>query len=289
MTEVGDHIIESYIAISTPPLSREEEIEAFKLLRQGDTSQEERILRANVRFAISIMRTFQSSLPLCAGVTIDDMASEAISGMLDAMRRFDEDRGFKFISYAVWWVRQRLQSMIYAGSLVRIPTNQYANKTRVDKAIRTMRQTLDYEPSFSQMIEMLELPAESVDELLRARACFNLTSLDGTPRESGTDGGPYKSSNHDIIEDQSIPWRTWCEDDSANRLIAEAIELTLDAREARIIRLYYGMNETQSPCTLEKIGQLEGLTRERIRQLKDRSLEKLEIWLSTTHLHDELL
>ncbi len=244
------------------PLSREREVELSERIRNGDQAARDELVHANLRFVIDVAKAYQNR-----GMSLADLISAGNVGLLIAADRFDGSKGYKFISYAVWWIRQSiLQSIAENARTVRLPLNKLSLLKDINRASRRLGQGREEEPDVEEIAAELDVPAEEIlDTMLSARA---VRSLDESFQQD--DDRTLMS----ILPDQGQ------ETPDAEVLRAAATEqiqavlAELDERELRIIRLYFGMDGSE-PLTLEQIGGLMGLTRERVRQLKERALGKL--------------
>ena len=238
------------IAESTP-LSREREVELADKIKNGDMRARDEMIRANLRFVVDVAKKYQNR-----GLSLSDLISAGNLGLITAADRFDGTKGYKFISYAVWWIRQSiLQTLAEHVRTVRLPLNKVSLLKDISKASRKLGQDRATEPAIEEIAAELEVPAEEVLEtILSARA---VCSLD----ESFTD------------DDERSLLNTLA-DDTSETPDAESALSTLEERELRIIRLYFGLDGNEA-LTLEEIGDMMNLTRERIRQLKERALSKL--------------
>lgn len=243
-------------------LSPEEEITLTQLARQGNQEALDRILKSNLRFVVSVAKKYQNH-----GLSLEDLISEGNVGLIKAAKRFDETRGFKFISYAVWWIRQSILQVISQQSrLVRLPLNKVDAVTKMRKIYQELEHEYDREPTTAEVAEAMELTKDEIEETIMAAE--REISVDA-PR-----GKDEESSLLDILPEMNS-------DEPGDELISESLHheveralSTLDDREADIIRLYFGI-DCEQPMTLEQIGQEYDLTRERIRQIKEKALQKL--------------
>ena len=244
------------------PLSREREVELSARIQEGDMQARDELVQANLRFVIDVAKNYQNR-----GLSISDLISAGNVGLLTAAERFDGTKGYKFISYAVWWIKQSiLQTIAEHARTVRLPLNKLSLLKDISKASRRLGQGRESEPEIEEIAAELDVPAEEVLEtMLSARS---VRSLDESFEEDD------ERSLLNILADntQATP------DDnvlhtSARTQLEEVLE-SLDERELRIIRLYFGLDGSEA-LTLEQIGGLMGLTRERVRQLKERALGKL--------------
>ncbi len=249
------------IADSTP-LSREKEVALSTLIHQGDMEARDELVQANLRFVIDVAKKYQNR-----GLSMADLVSAGNVGLMTAAERFDGARGFKFISYAVWWIKQSiLQTIAEHARTVRLPLNKLSLLKDISKVSRRLGQGREVEPDVEEIAQELDLPAQEVlDTMLCARS---VRSLDETFEEDD------ERSLMNILSDerQGPPDAEIME--SSARAHLESILESLDVRELRIIRLYFGLDGAEA-LTLEQIGGLMNLTRERVRQLKERALGKL--------------
>jgi len=246
-------------------LTVEEEIDLAGKIRNGDLIAREKLIKANLRFVISIAKMYQNK-----GLPLGDLINEGNLGLIKAARRFDETRGFKFISYAVWWIRQGITSAIADHQrVVRLPLNRIAELSRLNKAYNDLEQKNETEPTFDQLAESLQVSPNEVSFTLQNAA--RSLSLDA-PFNFNDEN---KNSLLELIADYN-------QDSPDKGLMNESLEkeveislTALDKKEAEIIRLYFGIGNSRG-ATLEEIGEVFNLTRERIRQLKQKALKKLK-------------
>src|SRR5690606_22836081 len=245
-----------------PLLDREEEAELARRIREGDEEALDKLVRSNLRFVVSVAKKYQNQ-----GVALGDLINEGNLGLIRAARKFDETKGIKFISYAVWWIRQAiLQALAEQSRIVRVPLNRAGALHRIGRRSSILLQELGREPTVEEIADELDLSHEEVQRTL-AIAQSHL-SLDA-PITPGEDNRLL-----DYLPDQFSPGpddETY--DRALSTTIAEALG-TLKEREARILRLYFGL-DGQEAMTLEEIGSLLGITRERVRQIKEKALSRL--------------
>ena len=244
------------------PLSREEESALFKQARRGDEEAMQRVVRANLRFVVNVARQYTG-----CGLSLIELIAEGNMGLLEAARRFDETRGFKFITYAVWWIRQAiLQALRRSGGVIRRPATHLNDLQRIAKDAGALTQKLGRDPTVDEIAEKVGLSPERVQNARQVSAP-GLLSLDA-PRFDGS-GEPLGSFF--VAEETDV---------EAEFEAAELIGLVrrslavLDEREYQIVRTYFGLDAAE-PMTLDRIGAMLGLTRERVRQLRDRALDKI--------------
>jgi|TARA_B100000405_G_C16657235_1_gene400698 RNA polymerase primary sigma factor len=249
------------IAESTP-LSREREVELAEQIKNGDDRARDEMIRSNLRFVVDVAKKYQNR-----GLSLSDLISAGNLGLITAADRFDGTKGYKFISYAVWWIRQSiLQTLAEHVRTVRLPLNKVSLLKDISKASRKLGQDREGDPDIEEIAKELDVPAEEVLEtILSARS---VTSLD----ESFTDDDERSLMN--TLPDQSLESPDADILRESARVQLETALNTLDERELRIIRLYFGLDGNEA-LTLEEIGDMMSLTRERIRQLKERALSKL--------------
>ncbi len=249
------------IAESTP-LSREREVELAERIKNGDMRARDEMIRANLRFVVDVAKKYQNR-----GLSLSDLISAGNLGLITAADRFDGTKGYKFISYAVWWIRQSiLQTLAEHVRTVRLPLNKVSLLKDISKASRKLGQDREGDPAIEEIAKELDVPAEEVLEtILSARS---VCSLD----ESFTDDDERSLLN--TLADQSLEAPDADVLRESARVQLENALNTLDERELRIIRLYFGLDGNEA-LTLEEIGDMMNLTRERIRQLKERALSKL--------------
>jgi len=243
-------------------LSPEEEIILARKVRDGDEEALERITKANLRFVVSVAKQYQNQ-----GLTLGDLINEGNLGLIKAANRFDETRGFKFISYAVWWIRQSiLQALAEQSRIVRLPLNRVGTMNKIGKAFSELEQEFEREPSPEEIADQLEISDFEVSDTLQ-RAGKHL-SLDAPFNEE------EENRLLDIIENDEQPAPD-------NTLINESLRIELDQalatltrREAEVVKLYFGL-DLETPLTLEEVGEVFELTRERVRQIKEKALRRL--------------
>ncbi len=244
-------------------LTPEEEVDLAKRIKQGDPVALERLTKANLRFVVSVAKQYQNQ-----GLSLSDLINEGNLGLIKAAQRFDETRGFKFISYAVWWIRQSiLQALAEQSRIVRLPLNKVGSLNKINKAFSELEQEFEREPSAEELAELLEIPTEEVETTLGVAARH--VSMDA-PFVEGED-----NSLLDVLENSSTP-KTDQEleyRESLRREIERSLS-TLTERQASVIKLYFGIGY-EHPMSLEDIGEEFGLTRERVRQIKDKAINKL--------------
>ncbi len=245
-----------------PLIDRQEEGELAKRIRRGDREALEKLVNSNLRFVVSIAKKYQNQ-----GVALADLINEGNLGLIRAAEKFDETRGVKFISYAVWWIRQAiLQALAEQSRIVRVPLNRAGELHRIGKRSSALVQELGREPTVGELAEGLDVDA---DELYKTMSiAMAHLSLDA-PLVPGEDNKLL-----DYLPDEYRPGPEQEAFEKALRTNVEAALSTLKPREAKILRLYYGLDGEEA-MTLEEIGQQLGVTRERVRQIKERALARL--------------
>ena len=244
-------------------ISVEEEVELAGRIRNGDMAARERLVNANLRFVVSVAKQYQNQ-----GLSLPDLINEGNVGLIKAAEKFDETRGFKFISYAVWWIRQSiLQALAEQARIVRLPLNQVGSLNKIQKAYSRFEQEFERRPSAEELAEELDMPIDKIAEVLRMQGRH--VSMDA-PFVGGED-----NSLIDVMENQDSPR---ADRGLINESLTQEIDralATLSEREQRIIRKFFGVGSGVQEKTLEEIGEEEGLTRERVRQIKEKALHNL--------------
>lgn len=244
-------------------LTPEEEVDLAKRIKQGDQIALEKLTKANLRFVVSVAKQYQNQ-----GLSLSDLINEGNLGLIKAAQRFDETRGFKFISYAVWWIRQSiLQALAEQSRIVRLPLNKVGSLNKINKAFSELEQAYEREPSPEELAEILEISTDEVETTLGVAARH--VSMDA-PFVEGED-----NSLLDVLENNTMPSTDQHLEyaDSLRREIERSLG-TLTERQADVIKLYFGIG-VEHPLSLEDIGDKFGLTRERVRQIKDKAINKL--------------
>ena len=252
-------------------LKPEEEVDLAQRIKQGDAEALHALVRANLRFVVSVAKKYQGQ-----GLTLSDLINEGNYGLIKAAQRFDETRGFKFISYAVWWIRQAiLQALAEQSRVVRLPLNRIGTISKIRKMSAKLTQDLDRPPNVDELAAELDISPEKVRDALKHSGRH--LSMDA-PFNDEDD-----NSLLDVLPDaDDIPPDEFLMDESLKIDIGRALS-TLHPREAEITRLYFGIGR-EHPMTLEEIGQQFSLTRERVRQIKEKALRKLR----QKHRRDDL-
>lgn len=243
-------------------ITAEMEVDLAKRIRQGDQVALEKMVKANLRFVVSVAKQYQNN-----GLTLGDLINEGNLGLIKAAMRFDETRGFKFISYAVWWIRQCiLQALAEQARVVRLPLNRVGSLNKMSKAFSDLEQKFQRDPSPEELAEALDVSLDEVENTIKVSARH--ISVDA-PFVQGEDNNllDVLQSNGDETPDAKLMV------DSLKHEVARALS-TLTARESDVISCYFGLNGT-SPMTLEEIGDKFSLTRERVRQIKEKATRNL--------------
>lgn len=245
-------------------ITAQEEVELARKIKQGDTDALEALAKANLRFVVSVAKQYQGQ-----GLSLPDLISEGNLGLIKAAGRFDETRGFKFISYAVWWIRQQiLQSLAEQARIVRLPLNKIGSINKINKAFAKLEQEYERPPTALELAELLEMTLDEVKTSLNNMGKH--LSMDAPLRE-GDDSGTML----DVLKSESnISPLENLMSDSLKVEIERSMEV-LTGREADVIRMYFGLAGNQ-PHTLEEIGQKMDLTRERVRQIKEKAIRRLK-------------
>lgn len=244
-------------------ITAEEEVELARRIKAGDKDALEKLTKANLRFVVSVSKQYQNQ-----GLSLPDLINEGNLGLIKAAQRFDETRGFKFISYAVWWIRQSiLQALAEQSRIVRLPLNKIGSINKINKAYARLEQQHEREPDVLEIADMLEIPENEVKESMR-------------------NSGRHISMDAPLIQDEENTLYDVIRSDETNtpekELMVESLRKeidraisTLTPREADVVRLYFGLN-AKHPMTLEEIGERFDLTRERVRQIKEKAIRRLK-------------
>ncbi len=247
-------------------ISAEEEVELARKIRQGDKRALEKLTKANLRFVVSVAKQYQNQ-----GLTLPDLINEGNLGLIKAAKRFDETKGFKFISYAVWWIRQSiLQALAEQARIVRLPLNKIGTITKINRAFSELEQRLERPPSADELAEFLDCTLDEVRQSLNTNGRH--VSMDAPLIE----GDSSSSSMYDILPNDSLPGPEKGLVLDSLRVEIERSLSTLTAREGEVVRLFFGLNE-KPPMTLEEIGMRFDLTRERVRQIKEKAIRRLRL------------
>jgi RNA polymerase primary sigma factor len=245
-------------------ITAEEEVELARRIKNGDATALDKLTKANLRFVVSVSKQYQNQ-----GLTLPDLINEGNLGLIKAAQRFDETRGFKFISYAVWWIRQSiLQAIAEQSRIVRLPLNKIGAINKINKTFSKLEQEFEREPSADELAVMLDLTEEDIRETMKNNSRH--VSMDA-PLGNSEDAG----SMLDLLASDDLP-------SPMNELIDESLRLeidralnTLTVREADVVKFFFGLNG-KYPLTLEEIGEKFELTRERVRQIKEKAVRRLK-------------
>jgi len=255
-----------------PLITPDEEVELAQRIKQGDQIALDRLVRANLRFVVSVAKQYQNQ-----GLSLADLINEGNVGLIKAARRFDETKGFKFISYAVWWIRQAiLQAVAEQSRMVRLPLNQVGFLSRVKKTASFLEQLYQRKPTIKEIADELDMPEEKIESILKINA-----------KEVSMDA-PVSNDDDLSFIDTVIPEDNY---DADKKIVSEteSAEIkrslsVLNEKERQIIIYYFGL-ESSHGYTLEEIGYMMDMTRERVRQVKDKALKKLRIRSKKSLLH----
>lgn len=239
----------------------EEEVELAQRIRKGDQEALEKLTRANLRFVVSVAKQYQNQ-----GLSLPDLINEGNLGLIKAAEKFDETRGFKFISYAVWWIRQSiLQALAEQSRIVRLPLNQVGSLNKINKALSKFEQENERMPSPEELAEILDIPREKIADTLRVSGRH--VSVDA-PFVDGEDNNLLDV----LVNNDSPNADRGLVNESLNKEIERALS-TLTERERDIVKYFFGIGASE--MTLEEIGEFFGLTRERVRQIKEKAIRRL--------------
>lgn len=244
-------------------ITAEEEVELAQKIREGDRESLEKLTKANLRFVVSVAKQYQNQ-----GLSLPDLINEGNLGLIKAAQRFDETRGFKFISYAVWWIRQSiLQALAEQSRIVRLPLNKIGSINKINKTYARLEQEFEREPNASEIAEALDITEQEVKESIKNAGRHVSMDAPLIQDEENTMYDVMKSDEVATPETQLLY-------ESLKKEIERAIS-TLTQREADVIRLYFGLSGNH-PMTLEEIGEKFDLTRERVRQIKEKAIRRLK-------------
>ena len=242
-------------------ISAEEEVELAQRIRKGDPKALERLTRANLRFVVSVAKQYQNQ-----GLYLADLINEGNLGLIKAAEKYDETRGFKFISYAVWWIRQSiLQAIADQSRIVRLPLNQVGSVNKVMRAMNSFEQENERRPSIEELSEHVDLPLEKIDEAINVNARHVSVDAPFGPDDDGSLLDMLVNSDSPMADRQLV-------NESLKAEIEQALSV-LNERERGIIKAFFGIGQPE--MTLDEIGAKFGLTRERVRQIKEKALRRL--------------
>ena len=242
-------------------ISVEEEVELAQRIKKGDRKALEKLTKANLRFVVSVAKQYQNQ-----GLSLPDLINEGNLGLIKAAEKFDETRGFKFISYAVWWIRQSiLQAIAEQSRIVRLPLNQVGSVNKINRVLNKFEQEHERRPSIDEIADNVDLPQEKIEEAMKVNS--HHVSVDA-PFADGEDNSPLAvlPNNDSPMADRKLVLESLREE------INRALQ-TLNERERNIIEAFFGINQPE--MTLEEIGDKYGLTRERVRQIKEKAIRRL--------------
>jgi RNA polymerase primary sigma factor len=242
-------------------ITAEEEVILAQKIREGDQAALERLTKTNLRFVVSVAKQYQNQ-----GLTLGDLINEGNLGLIKAAKRFDETKGFKFISYAVWWIRQSiLQAIAEQSRIVRLPLNQVGSLSKISKAFSKLEQEYEREPSPEELADILETTVDKISD-----------TLSNSGRHVSMDAPFVQGEENtllDVLENHEPNTDSMLINESLSEEIKRSLS-TLTEREREIIVLFFGLGSNQ-PLSLEEIGEKFNLTRERVRQIKDKALQRL--------------
>ena len=244
-------------------ITAEEEVELAKRIKQGDQEALEKLVKANLRFVVSVAKQYQNN-----SLSLNDLINEGYVGLVKAAQKFDETKGFKFISYAVWWIRQSImQALAEQSRLVRLPLNKVGSLSKINQAFANLEQKYEREPTPEELAEALELGAEEIETTMRV-----------STRPVSVDAPFVEGENNTLLD---VLENDGAEGTDENMVYSHSLSVeterslsTLTERERDVIKLFFGIG-VPYPMSLEDIGEKFGLTRERVRQIKDKAIEKL--------------
>ncbi|MCR4417674.1 MAG: sigma-70 family RNA polymerase sigma factor [Ignavibacteria bacterium] len=243
-------------------ITAEEEIDLAQRIKKGDQKALEKLVKANLRFVVSVAKQYQNQ-----GLSLGDLINEGNLGLIKAAKRFDETRGFKFISYAVWWIRQSiLQALAEQSRIVRLPLNRVGALNKIGKAFSNLEQEFEREPSAEELSEELNIPVNEISDTLKISGRHVSVDAPFAPGE--------ENRLLDVISNDQQPAPDHGLMKESLKMEIERALSTLTEREAEVIRLYFGLNHEHS-LTLEEIGEKFNLTRERVRQIKEKAIRRL--------------
>ena len=246
-------------------ISPEEEVDLAIRIKAGDEYALEKLTKANLRFVVSVAKQYQNQ-----GLSLPDLINEGNLGLIKAAKRFDQKRGFKFISYAVWWIRQSiLQSLAEQARVVRLPLNKIGSINKINRAFSDLEQRLERPPLAQEIAEYMEISVNDVHQLLQSNGRH--VSMDAPL----VDGDDSSSSLYDLLPNDSLPGpEKGLLNDSLRKEIYRSLS-TLTAREGEVVKMYFGLGQ-KSAFSLEEIGVRFDLTRERVRQIKEKAIRRLK-------------
>lgn len=246
-----------------PMLNADEEAELARKIREGDHNALEKLTKSNLRFVVSVAKQYQNQ-----GLSLSDLINEGNVGLMKAAKRFDETRGFKFISYAVWWIRQSiLQAIVEYSRIVRLPLNKVGSYNKVNEAFIAFVQKFEREPSNEELAEILEIKPKEVEAMLKGGGRHLSTDAPISSEEGSATMLDLMDIDSGMNPDEKMMTESLVEE------VQEGLQI-LSPREVEVLSAYYGL-EGRKPMNLEEIGELYNLTRERVRQIKERAIRRL--------------
>lgn len=267
--------LDKYLAdiAKEPMITPDEEVELAQRIKQGDQIALDRLVRANLRFVVSVAKQYQNQ-----GLGLADLINEGNVGLIKAAQRFDETKGFKFISYAVWWIRQAiLQAVAEQSRMVRLPLNQVGFLSRVKKMASYLEQLYQRKPTMKEIADELDMPEEKIEAILKINS-----------KEVSMDA-PVTNDDDLTFIDTMVPEDNY---DADRKVVSESESAeirrslsVLNEKERQIIIYYFGLDSNNHAYTLEEIGYMMDMTRERVRQVKDKALKKLRTRTKKSLLH----
>lgn len=244
-------------------LTVDEEVELAQQIKKGDKRALEKLTKANLRFVVSVAKQYQNQ-----GMTLEDLINEGNVGLIKAAERFDETRGFKFISYAVWWIRQSiLQAMAEQSRIVRLPQNQIGSVNRINRLLSKFEQENERRPSLEELSDCINMPEDKIDDVLKLSGKH--VSMDAPFAEG------EENSLLDVLVNEDAPIVDRALVVESLRTEIQSALNSLSVRERQVIEAFYGIN--QKEMSLEEIGIKYGLTRERVRQIKEKAIRRLRL------------
>ncbi|MBO2524146.1 MAG: RNA polymerase sigma factor RpoD/SigA [Bacteroidales bacterium] len=245
-------------------ISADEEVELARRIKQGDQEALERLTKANLRFVVSVAKQYQNQ-----GISLPDLINEGNIGLIKAAKRFDETRGFKFISYAVWWIRQAIcQAIADQSRIVRLPLNQVGTINKIKKEIAHLEQKLQRAPTMEEISEAMDLPIDKVNEILRINNHPQSMDSPVSPDDDTKFSDTFIYNVEKDTDDKLI-------NESLNSEIDGILKKALNEKEIEIVKLFFGIGVSHE-YTLDEIGDAVGLSRERVRQIKERAIKRLK-------------
>ena len=243
-------------------ISVEEEVELARRIKKGDRKALEKLTKANLRFVVSVAKQYQNQ-----GLSLPDLINEGNIGLLKAAERFDETRGFKFISYAVWWIRQSiLQAIAEQSRVVRLPLNQVGSVNKINRILNQFEQENERRPSIDEIADKTDMPHDKIEDVLKVNT--HQVSVDAPVTDNdGASMLDFMQSDSEPETDSKLVMESLREE------IANALNV-LNERERNVVEAFYGINQSES--TMEEIGKKYGRTRERVRQIREKAIRKLK-------------